>query len=258
MPGLRVRERPRAAAEAARAQVGVRRAPRSIAPGRPPTRRRGASRRRARSRRAPTTCSPRPPSCRRSTASSRRLRVREGEMVVVGIQNQPGTTLMTISDLGAINAEVKVAEADVLRVVVGQRGRGHARGAARQTAFRARSSRSARARCRSSGTGAAGARVQGRRAARPAGPRPAARADLRRRNRDRASARTSSPCRCRASCSAAAPPGGERPGVFVVADGQARFTPVVLGRDRRARHRGRAGSPRARGSSSARTRCCAT
>ena len=28
-----------------------------------------------------------------------RLRVREGEMVVIGIQNQPGTTLMTISDL---------------------------------------------------------------------------------------------------------------------------------------------------------------
>jgi HlyD family secretion protein len=49
-----------------------------------------------------------------------RLRVREGEMVVVGIQNQPGTTLMTISDLSAIDAEVKVAEADVLRVKVGQ------------------------------------------------------------------------------------------------------------------------------------------
>ena len=45
-----------------------------------------------------------------------RPRVREGEMVVVGIQNQPGTTLMTISDLAAINAEVKVAEADVLRL----------------------------------------------------------------------------------------------------------------------------------------------
>ena len=45
-----------------------------------------------------------------------RLRVREGEMVVVGLQNQPGTTLMTISDLGAIDAEVKVAEADVLRL----------------------------------------------------------------------------------------------------------------------------------------------
>jgi len=49
-----------------------------------------------------------------------RLRVREGEMVVIGIQNQPGTTLMTISDLGAVNAEVKVAEADVLRLAVGQ------------------------------------------------------------------------------------------------------------------------------------------
>ena len=41
-------------------------------------------------------------------------------MVVIGIQNQPGTTLMTVSDLSEINAEVKVAEADVLRVTVGQ------------------------------------------------------------------------------------------------------------------------------------------
>jgi HlyD family secretion protein len=50
-----------------------------------------------------------------------RLRVRAGEMVVIGVQNQPGTTLMTISDLGAIDAEVKVAEADVLAVAVGQK-----------------------------------------------------------------------------------------------------------------------------------------
>ncbi|MGE3957638.1 MAG: efflux RND transporter periplasmic adaptor subunit [Vicinamibacterales bacterium] len=49
-----------------------------------------------------------------------RLRVRNGEMVVVGVQNQPGTTLMTISDLGAIDLEVKVAEADVLAVARGQ------------------------------------------------------------------------------------------------------------------------------------------
>lgn len=49
-----------------------------------------------------------------------RLNVREGEMVVIGVQNQPGTILMTVSDLDAINAEVKVAEADVLRVRVGQ------------------------------------------------------------------------------------------------------------------------------------------
>lgn len=50
-----------------------------------------------------------------------RLNVREGEMVVIGIQNQPGTTLMTISDLAALNAEVRVAEADVPRLRLGQR-----------------------------------------------------------------------------------------------------------------------------------------
>lgn len=49
-----------------------------------------------------------------------RLPVQEGEMVVIGIQNAPGTTLMTVSDLSAIDAEVKVAEADVLRVQLGQ------------------------------------------------------------------------------------------------------------------------------------------
>ena len=49
-----------------------------------------------------------------------RLQVRQGEMVVIGIQNQPGTVLMTVSDLSELNAEVKVAEADVLRVEVGQ------------------------------------------------------------------------------------------------------------------------------------------
>jgi HlyD family secretion protein len=49
-----------------------------------------------------------------------RLQVREGEMVVIGIQNQPGTTLMTVSDLSQIDAEVKAAEADVLRLAVGQ------------------------------------------------------------------------------------------------------------------------------------------
>jgi len=49
-----------------------------------------------------------------------RLPVQEGEMVVMGIQGQLGTTLMTISDLGAIDAEVKVAEADVLRIQLDQ------------------------------------------------------------------------------------------------------------------------------------------
>jgi HlyD family secretion protein len=52
-----------------------------------------------------------------------RMQVRLGEMVVIGIQNQPGTTLMTVSDLSAIDAEIKVAEADVLRVSAGQAAR---------------------------------------------------------------------------------------------------------------------------------------
>ena len=47
-----------------------------------------------------------------------RLNVQEGEMVVMGVQNQPGTILLTISDLAAVQAEVKVAEADVLRLAV--------------------------------------------------------------------------------------------------------------------------------------------
>lgn len=50
-----------------------------------------------------------------------RLDVREGEMVVIGVQNQPGTILMTLSDLSSINAEVKVAEAEVLRLRPGQK-----------------------------------------------------------------------------------------------------------------------------------------
>jgi HlyD family secretion protein len=49
-----------------------------------------------------------------------RLDVELGEMVVIGVQNQPGTILLTISDLSSINAEVKVAEADVMRLSTGQ------------------------------------------------------------------------------------------------------------------------------------------
>ncbi|HXE91251.1 MAG TPA: efflux RND transporter periplasmic adaptor subunit [Terriglobales bacterium] len=48
------------------------------------------------------------------------LPVREGETVVVGIQNSPGSTLMTISDLSVITAEVKVDETDIVNVKLGQ------------------------------------------------------------------------------------------------------------------------------------------
>ncbi len=46
--------------------------------------------------------------------------VREGETVVPGIQNSPGSTLMTIADMSVITAEVKVDETDIVNVQLGQ------------------------------------------------------------------------------------------------------------------------------------------
>jgi HlyD family secretion protein len=48
------------------------------------------------------------------------LPVREGETVVMGIQNAPGSTLMTIADTSVITAEVKVDETDIVNVQLGQ------------------------------------------------------------------------------------------------------------------------------------------
>lgn len=48
------------------------------------------------------------------------LPVREGETVVMGIQNAPGSTLMTLADMSIITAEVKVDETDIVNVRLGQ------------------------------------------------------------------------------------------------------------------------------------------
>jgi HlyD family secretion protein len=48
------------------------------------------------------------------------LPVRQGEMVVMGIQNAPGSTIMTISDMSVVTAEVKVDETDIVNVRLGQ------------------------------------------------------------------------------------------------------------------------------------------
>ncbi len=48
------------------------------------------------------------------------LPVREGETVVIGIQNAPGSTLMTLADMSVITAEVKVDETDIVNVKYGQ------------------------------------------------------------------------------------------------------------------------------------------
>ena len=48
------------------------------------------------------------------------LPVREGETVVIGIQNAQGSTLMTLADMSVITAEVKVDETDIVNVRRGQ------------------------------------------------------------------------------------------------------------------------------------------
>jgi HlyD family secretion protein len=48
------------------------------------------------------------------------LPVREGETVVVGIQNAEGSTLMTLADMSVITAEVKVDETDIVNIQIGQ------------------------------------------------------------------------------------------------------------------------------------------
>lgn len=48
------------------------------------------------------------------------LPVREGESVVIGIQNALGSTLLTLADMSVITAEVKIDETDIVNVHVGQ------------------------------------------------------------------------------------------------------------------------------------------
>jgi HlyD family secretion protein len=47
------------------------------------------------------------------------LPVHEGETVVMGIQNAPGSTLMTVADMKVITAEVRVDETDIVNVAIG-------------------------------------------------------------------------------------------------------------------------------------------
>ena len=50
-----------------------------------------------------------------------RLNVEEGENVVTGTMNQPGTVIMTISDLSNMEVEVEIDETDIVDVEIGQR-----------------------------------------------------------------------------------------------------------------------------------------
>jgi HlyD family secretion protein len=157
-----------------------------------------------------------------------RLNVRQGEMVVIGIQNQPGTTLMTISDLAAINAEVKVAEADVLRLRTGQ---------AADITLEALPGRSFRGEVIEIGAsalpqaGAAAAAREFRVVVRLADPdaalRPGLTCDAEIVTAERSSA-LALPLQA-VVLRPAADGRGDRPGVFVVRDDVARFTEVTTG-----------------------------
>ena len=48
------------------------------------------------------------------------LPVRQGETVVIGIQNAPGSTLMTLADMSIVTAEVRVDETDIVNVKIGE------------------------------------------------------------------------------------------------------------------------------------------
>ena len=50
-------------------------------------------------------------------------RVEEGEVAVIGIQNSPGTVLLTISDMSAVEAELEVDETSIPTVKLGQEAR---------------------------------------------------------------------------------------------------------------------------------------
>jgi HlyD family secretion protein len=50
-------------------------------------------------------------------------RVEEGEVAVIGVQNSPGTVLLTISDMSVVESEMEVDETSIPSVAVGQAAR---------------------------------------------------------------------------------------------------------------------------------------
>ena len=52
-------------------------------------------------------------------------RIEEGEVAVIGIQNQPGTVLLTISDMSVVEAEMEIDETSIPSVALGQAARVH-------------------------------------------------------------------------------------------------------------------------------------
>lgn len=156
-----------------------------------------------------------------------RLAAREGEMVVVGVQNQPGTILMTLSDLSSIDAEVEVAEADVMRLAVGQPATAKLE-ALPGREFAGRVIEIGASALPLAGTAAAAREFRVVVRLEPAGAelRPGLTCDVAILAEERADALT---VPLQAVTLRAAESGAERTGVFLVEAGRARFTPVETG-----------------------------
>jgi HlyD family secretion protein len=52
-------------------------------------------------------------------------RIEEGEVAVIGVQNQPGTVLLTISDMSVVEAEMEIDETSIPAVAIAQEARVH-------------------------------------------------------------------------------------------------------------------------------------
>ena len=52
-------------------------------------------------------------------------RIEEGEVAVIGVQNQPGTVLLTISDMSVVEAEMEIDETSIPAVALSQEARVH-------------------------------------------------------------------------------------------------------------------------------------
>jgi HlyD family secretion protein len=171
-------------------------------------------------------------------------RVEEGEVAVIGVQNSPGTVLLTISDMSVVETEMEVDETSIPAVKVGQEARVHIDAYPNRTftgVVTEVGSSPMAATAGATGTEAIKFMVKVQLAAPPAGIKPglSVQADILTGFRGRALVipiqalvlRDSERERERKAGAAAPPPGAprEQEGVYLMAGGKARFQPIKTG-----------------------------
>lgn len=171
-------------------------------------------------------------------------RVEEGEVAVIGVQNSPGTVLLTISDMSVVETEMEVDETSIPAVKVGQEARVHIDAYPNRTftgVVTEVGSSPMAATAGATGTEAIKFMVKVQLAAPPAGIKPglSVQADILTGFRGRALVipiqalvlRDSERERERKAGAAAPPPGAprEQEGVYLIAGGKARFQPIKTG-----------------------------